>query len=147
MTFDIHQGYTLKFIKAVPDTVLDMINAVYHDIWYSSGLYVEVYQGCFWHCIRHNKCRLSWQVFDIHQGYTFKFIKALSDTVLDMIKTVYHDKPLISSGLRFGRSSSPILRQWGNEAFAYYNNSDLKQSDFINKYRTRSTDLTLYGLL
>ena len=28
------------------------------------------------------------------QGYTFKFIKAVSDTVFYMINAVYHDKPL-----------------------------------------------------
>ena len=39
------------------------------------------------------------------------FIKAVSDTVFDMINAVYRDKPLILSGLRFGRSSSPIIGQ------------------------------------
>ena len=36
---------------------------------------------------------------------------AVSDTVFGMINSVYHDKPLILSGLLFGRSSSPIIRQ------------------------------------
>ena len=30
-----------------------------------------------------------------YQGYMFEFIKAVSDSVLDMINAVYHDKPLI----------------------------------------------------
>ena len=30
----------------------------------------------------------------------------------DTINVVYHDKPLILQGLRFGRSSFPIIRQW-----------------------------------
>ena len=30
-----------------------------------------------------------------YRGYTFEFIKAVSDTVLDMINAAYHDKPLI----------------------------------------------------
>ena len=47
-----------KFIKAVSDTVLDMINAAYYD-------------------------------------KPLIFITAVSDTVLDTINTVYHDKPLI----------------------------------------------------
>ena len=45
---------------------------------------------------------------------TFEFIKPFSDTVFEMINTVYHDKPLILSGLRFGRSLSPIIRQMVN---------------------------------
>ena len=55
-----YQGYTLKCIKAVSDTLLAMINAVY-----------------------------LWQDFDIYQGYTLKCIKAVSDTVFDMINAVY----------------------------------------------------------
>ena len=39
------------------------------------------------------------------------FIKAVSDTVFDMISGVYHDKPLIFIGLRLERSSSPIIKQ------------------------------------
>ena len=71
------------------------------------------YQGCFWHCIRHNKWCLSWQAFDIYRGCVsgearlpssiseykllsaFEFIKAISDTGFDMINAVYHDKHLI----------------------------------------------------
>ena len=37
-----------EFIKAVSDTVLDMINAIYSDKpLISIGLYFPVYQGCF----------------------------------------------------------------------------------------------------
>ena len=100
--FDIYQGYTFEFIKAVSDTVWDMINAAYRDkplivirATHWSGLHLWVYQGCFWHSMRHDKCRLSWQAFDIYQGYTFEFIKAVSDTVWDMINAAYRDKPLI----------------------------------------------------
>ena len=56
----------IKFFKAVPDTVLDMINAVYHG-----------------------------QAFYIYQGHTFEFIKAVSDTVLDMINAAYRGNPLV----------------------------------------------------
>ena len=56
---------------------------------------VYVYQGCFWHCIWRDQCRLSWQAFDIYRGYTFEFIKAVSDDVFDMINAVYRDKPVI----------------------------------------------------
>ena len=41
------------------------------------------------------ECHLLCQVFDIYQGYTFEFIKALSDTVFDVVNPVYYDKPLI----------------------------------------------------
>ena len=64
-------------------------------LWYLSGLYVWVYQGCFWHCVRHDKFRLLWQAFGIYQGYAFEFIKAVPGTVLDKINAAYHDKPLI----------------------------------------------------
>ena len=68
---------------------------IYGFSYFSTTEHVWVDQGCFWHCIRHDKCRLLWQAFDIYQGYTFRFIKAVSDTVLDMINAVYYDKPLI----------------------------------------------------
>ena len=42
---------------------------------------------------------------------TFKFVKAVSDIVFDMMNAVCHVKPLIFIGLRFGRSSSPIIGQ------------------------------------
>ena len=38
-------------------------------LWYLLELYAWVYQGCFWHCIWHNKCRLLWQAFDIYHSY------------------------------------------------------------------------------
>ena len=43
--------------------------------------------------------------------YTFEFIKAVSDTVFDIINAVYLDTSSILSGLRFGRSLSPIIEQ------------------------------------
>ena len=60
-------GNTFEFIKAISDTVFDMINAVYRDkplifIW----LYVWVNQDCFWHCIWHDQCRLPRQAFDFY---------------------------------------------------------------------------------
>ena len=60
--------------------------------------------------------RLSWQSFAIYWGYvsvevhlpssgseykllnTFEFINAVSDTVVDMINTAYHDKSFICTG-------------------------------------------------
>ena len=75
----------------------------------------HVYQGCFSHCIWHDKCLygLSRQAFDSYRAYVlgeacltssdseykllniFEFIKAVSHTVFCMINTAYHDKPLI----------------------------------------------------
>ena len=63
-----------------------------------------------------DKCGLSRQAFDIYRVYvsgealllsssnvykllnTFEFIKAVSDTVLDMTNAAYYDKPLIFTG-------------------------------------------------
>ena len=63
--------------------------------WILFAEYVWVDQGCFWHCISHDKCCLLWQAFDIDQGYMLELIKAVSDTVLDTINAAYYDKPLI----------------------------------------------------
>ena len=56
--------------KAVFDTVFDMINVIYHDkplifIGATSreklvSHHWAVNEGCFQHCTRHYKCRLSW---------------------------------------------------------------------------------------
>ena len=58
-------------IKAASDTLIDMINAAYYD---NPLIFIRairwVYQGCFWHCIWHDKCCLLWQPFDIYHGYT-----------------------------------------------------------------------------
>ena len=70
-------------------------------LWYLLELCTWVYQGCFWHCIRHDKCCLLWQYFDIYWSYTFDFIKAVSDTVLDMINAAYYDKTLVFIGATF----------------------------------------------
>ena len=99
-------GYTFEFIKAASDVLFDVINAVYHDKPLKfTGLYVWIYQGCFWHFIWRDKCRLSWQAFDIGLPSSgseykslnmFEFIKAVSGTVFDMIKiAVYHEKHFI----------------------------------------------------
>ena len=64
-------------------------------IYEKSNYNVWFYHGCFWHCIIHDKCCLSWQAFDIYWCYTFEFIKAVSDTLLGIIKAAYYDKPLI----------------------------------------------------
>ena len=94
---------------------------------------VYVYQSCFWHCIWHDKCRLSLQTFDFYGGYvsgearlpssgreyillnTFELIKTVSDTVLDMINAAYHDKPLIFIGATF-RKKLDSHHQAVNEA-------------------------------
>ena len=103
---------------------------------------VPVYQGCFWHCIRHDKCILRWQAVDIDQGYvsrearfpsssnedkllnTFEFIKAVSDTVFDMINAVYDDKTLIFTGaIRSSLSRlflTLYLTCWSRQAFSLY---------------------------
>ena len=84
--FDIYRGY--EFIKVVSNTVLDTVNVVYHDnLLIFIGAIRWVYQGWFSHCIRHGKCPLSCQSFDIYRSYTFEFIKVVSDTVLDMINS------------------------------------------------------------
>ena len=67
-------GYTFKFIRAVSNTVLDMINAVYHNnpLIPIKAMFREklvshhraVNEGRFSHCIGHDKCRLSQQSFD-----------------------------------------------------------------------------------
>ena len=57
-------------------------------LWYLSGLFIWVYQGCFWHCIRHDKCRLLWQAFDINQGYTSELIKAVSDCLFLLLSSL-----------------------------------------------------------
>ena len=67
----------------------------------------------------HDKCCLSCQAFDFYRGFisgedrlpasgsehkllnTFEFIKAVSDTVWDMINAAYHAKPLIFIGATF----------------------------------------------
>ena len=36
-----------------------------------------------------------------YQGYSFELIKAVSDTVLDTINAIYHDKPLVLIGAKF----------------------------------------------
>ena len=73
-----------ELIKAVSDTVLDMINVVYQDkpLIFTEG------------CVSGEACLPStgseYKFLD-----TFEFIKAVSDTVLDMINVAYCDKPLI----------------------------------------------------
>ena len=37
--------------------------------WTEIAEKVQIYQGCLWHCIWHDKCRLSWQAFDFYRGY------------------------------------------------------------------------------
>ena len=45
-----------------------------------------------------NKGRVNCDKHQYSQLKTFHFIKTVSDTVLDMINAVYHDKPLILIG-------------------------------------------------
>ena len=126
--------------------------------WITIAEYVWVYQGCFWHSIRHDKYRLSFIMTSIwfHRGYvlgeaclpssgsenkslnTFEFIKAVFDTVLelDMINAfiVYHDKHLILSGLRFGRSLSAVIRH-------EYKLLDCLSRCFLGVVKKRSTKI------
>ena len=91
------------------------INATYYDnvmtsLWYSSTLR---FRSCFWNWIGNGKCRSLWQAFDIDRCYVsrqpcfpssgneykllsaFEFIKAVSETGLNMINAAYYEKPLI----------------------------------------------------
>ena len=70
----------VEFIKAVSDTVLDMINDAYYD-----------------------------KPLIFYRGYTFKLIKAVSNTVLDMLSAAYYDKPLIFIRATFQRRSSSSI--------------------------------------
>ena len=73
-----------ELIKAVSDTVLDMISAAYYDKPLLLSGYVS------------GEARLlpssdsEYKLLNI-----FELIKAVSATVLDMTNAVYHDKPLI----------------------------------------------------
>ena len=42
--------------------------------WYISSEDLRVYQGCFWHCIRHDKCSLSWHALGFYRGYIWKIV-------------------------------------------------------------------------
>ena len=50
--------------------------------------------------------------------HTFKFIKAVSDTVFDLINAFYHDKPLIFIGATF-QEKLVSHHQAVNEADSY----------------------------
>ena len=67
------------FIKAVSDTVFDLIYAVYHDkpLIFIGATFREK-------LVSHH------QVVNM-----FKLIKAVCDTVFDLINAVHHDKPLM----------------------------------------------------
>ena len=44
-----------------------MINAAYHDkLFIYIGLYISVYQGCFWHYIRHDYYE---EALDFYRGF------------------------------------------------------------------------------
>ena len=74
----------IKSINAVSDTVLDMINAVYHDK-NSISLRLTFREKLLSHH----------QAEKIELLNTFEFIKAVSDTVLYLINAAYYVKPLI----------------------------------------------------
>ena len=104
------------------------------NLWFLSGRYVWVYQGCFWRCIWHDKCCLSWQTFDFYQGYTFVFIKAVSATVFHMIIAVYDDKPFwFLLGLHFDTTISYKFLKW------YFLLSDIQLPNPIVKFDLAQT--------
>ena len=76
---------TFLLIKAVSDTVFDMINAVDYD----KPLIL------IWLHLREALLQSSGSEYKFLN--MFKFIKVVSDTVSDMINAVYCDKPLIES--------------------------------------------------
>ena len=97
---------TFEFIKVVSDTILDMKNAAYHTkplILMSHRQAVNI--NCW---IRLSLSRLfltlylTWKMLFIMtslwylSGYKFELIKAVFDTVFDMINAAYYTKPLIS---------------------------------------------------
>ena len=73
-----------KFIEAVSDTVLDTINAVYHD---KPLIFIRA--------TFRKKTRIHSSGSEYELLKTFDNIKAASDTVLAMINAAYHDKLLI----------------------------------------------------
>ena len=76
----------------------------------------------------------------------FEFIKAVSDTVLDMINVVYLDKPLIFIGATF-REKLVSRQRAVNEADSSYEACRLetvaltKESHFIGRLRTEGGKL------
>ena len=78
------------FIKAISDTVFDIINAVYHDkpLMFIGATFRE-------------KLFSPSSVNEYKLLNMFEFIKVVADPVLDMINAVYHDKPLMFIGATF----------------------------------------------
>ena len=72
---------TEQFIKAVSDTVLGTINAVYHD---KPFIFIKAVSDT-----------VLGMKNSVYHDKPFIFIKAVSDTVLGMINAFYRDKTLI----------------------------------------------------
>ena len=84
---------------------------------------VYVYQGCFWHCIWYDKCRLSRQAFDFDRGYFREKLVSHHRAMNEGCSwyCIWHDKCrltfLVTSlwllfRLSFGRGLSPTIMQW-----------------------------------
>ena len=70
-------------------------------------------------------------ILDIYRSYTLELIKAVFDTVFDMVDIVYRDKSLILSGLTFCHfeSATPTIGHWRKLIPAYLWGGQARHSD------------------